>query len=43
MMVNDLLNNPWKQLELAIAAVFDSWNSPRAVYYRQVNNITEYH
>lgn len=33
-------DDPWKQLELAIAAVFDSWESPRAVFYRKVNNIT---
>lgn len=32
--------DPWKQLEMAIAAVFDSWESPRAVFYRKVNNIT---
>jgi len=36
----EILNNPWKQLEMSVAAVFDSWNSPRAIYYRQVNNIT---
>jgi len=35
-----VLNEPWKQLELAIAAVFDSWESPRAVFYRQANKIT---
>lgn len=33
-------DDPWKQLELAIAAVFDSWESPRAIFYRKVNNIT---
>lgn len=38
--IKEILSNPWKQLELSIAAVFDSWNSPRAIYYRQVNNIT---
>jgi len=32
--------DPWKQLELAIEAVFRSWNSPRAVYYRKANKIT---
>lgn len=32
--------DPWKQLELAIMAVFRSWNSPRAVFYRKANNIT---
>ena len=29
-----------KQLELAIEAVFKSWMQPRAVKYRQVENIT---
>jgi len=29
-----------EQLKLAINAVFDSWNTPRAVKYRQLNNIT---
>jgi len=28
------------QLKLAINAVFDSWNIPRAIKYRQLNNIT---
>ena len=32
--------DPWKQLKLAIEAVFRSWNSPRAVYYRKANKIT---
>jgi pyruvate,orthophosphate dikinase len=31
---------PLKQLELAIEAVFKSWMQPRAVKYRQVENIT---
>ncbi len=31
---------PIKQLELAIEAVFKSWMQPRAVSYRQVENIT---
>jgi pyruvate, orthophosphate dikinase len=31
---------PIKQLELAIEAVFKSWMQPRAVKYRQVENIT---
>src|SRR5215475_12071035 len=31
---------PLKQLELAIEAVFKSWMQPRAVIYRQVENIT---
>ena len=32
--------DPWKQLELAIRAVFRSWMNPRAIYYRIANNIT---
>ena len=32
--------DPMKQLELAIEAVFRSWMQPRAVKYRQVENIT---
>ncbi|MCR6668530.1 MAG: pyruvate, phosphate dikinase, partial [archaeon YNP-WB-040] len=36
----ELIEDPWKQLELAIKAVFKSWNSPRAVFYRKANNIT---
>lgn len=31
--------NPFKQLELAIEAVFNSWNSERAVTYRRLNGI----
>lgn len=31
--------DPWEQLELAIDAVFRSWNTPRAVTYRKINNI----
>ena len=30
---------PMKQLELAIKAVFASWNNPRAVVYRKLNDI----
>ena len=32
--------DPVKQLELAIEAVFASWNQSRAIRYRQVENIT---
>jgi pyruvate,orthophosphate dikinase len=32
--------DPLKQLEMAIEAVFRSWMQPRAVKYRQVENIT---
>jgi len=31
--------NPFKQLELAIEAVFKSWNADRAVSYRRLTNI----
>ncbi|MFO7741893.1 MAG: pyruvate, phosphate dikinase [Anaerolineae bacterium] len=31
--------DPHKQLELSIKAVFDSWNIPRAVAYREYNDI----
>jgi len=31
--------DPYTQLELAIEAVFGSWNTPRAVRYREVENI----
>ncbi|XP_023635616.1 pyruvate, phosphate dikinase 1, chloroplastic isoform X1 [Capsella rubella] len=33
-------SDPKKQLELAIEAVFDSWDSPRANKYRSINQIT---
>ncbi|MCS7187376.1 MAG: pyruvate, phosphate dikinase, partial [Armatimonadota bacterium] len=32
-------DDPWKQLEMAIEAVFRSWNNPRAISYRRLNNI----
>ncbi len=32
--------NPMKQLELAIEAVFKSWNADRAIAYRRLANIT---
>jgi pyruvate,orthophosphate dikinase len=32
--------NPFKQLELAIEAVFKSWNGERAISYRRLSNIT---
>ncbi len=31
--------DPMRQLELSIEAVFSSWNTPRAVRYRQINEI----
>jgi pyruvate, orthophosphate dikinase len=32
--------DPFEQLELAIEAVFSSWNAPRAIRYRQIQEIT---
>ena len=32
-------NDPREQLEKAIGAVFGSWNNPRAIKYRQLNDI----
>jgi pyruvate,orthophosphate dikinase len=36
---NSFPDDPWEQLWKAIMAVFDSWNTDRAVYYRQLNRI----
>jgi pyruvate, orthophosphate dikinase len=33
----DFPTNPWDQLWGAVMAVFDSWNSDRAIYYRKMN------
>ncbi|CAI9118657.1 OLC1v1020253C3 [Oldenlandia corymbosa var. corymbosa] len=33
-------SDPKKQLELAVNAVFNSWDSPRAIKYRSINQIT---
>ncbi len=35
----DFPTDPYKQLELSIKAVFDSWNAERAVAYREFNKI----
>ena len=32
-------NNPLEQLDMAINAVFNSWNNDRAIIYRRMNNI----
>ncbi len=32
--------DPYQQLEKSIRAVFDSWNIPRAIRYREINEIT---
>ncbi|MCK8058116.1 MULTISPECIES: pyruvate, phosphate dikinase [unclassified Fusibacter] len=33
--------DPWDQLMTAIEAVFESWNNPRAVLYRRINDIAD--
>jgi pyruvate,orthophosphate dikinase len=33
--------DPWEQLWGSICAVFDSWNTERAKYYRQINDISD--
>ena len=33
-------DDPWEQLDMAIQAVFRSWNSPLAMKYRDINNIS---
>jgi pyruvate,orthophosphate dikinase len=35
-----LFVDPKQQLQLAVKAVFDSWDSPRAIKYRSINQIT---
>lgn len=35
-----LIADPKKQLELAVKAVFNSWDSTRAIKYRSINQIT---
>jgi len=37
----DFPSDPWQQLRLAIDAVFRSWNTPRAITYRKINDIPE--
>ncbi|MCP8311000.1 MAG: pyruvate, phosphate dikinase [Candidatus Methylarchaceae archaeon HK01M] len=36
----DFPQEPYQQLFMAIRAVFDSWNNPRAIVYRKVNKIS---
>jgi pyruvate,orthophosphate dikinase len=38
---HDFPVNPWDQLWGAVMAVFDSWNTDRAKYYRKLNQIPE--
>jgi len=45
-LVQKITGNPfpmdvWEQLFMAIEAVFRSWNNPRAILYRQLNNIPD--
>jgi pyruvate,orthophosphate dikinase len=35
----DFPNNPWDQLWGSVCAVFDSWNTERAILYRRMENI----
>ena len=37
----ELPNDPYKQLALAVNAVFDSWKNERAIVYRKLNNIPD--
>lgn len=37
----DFPDNPWEQLWGSVIAVFDSWNTERAIYYRKLNRIPE--
>ena len=32
-------SNPWVQLMAAVEAVFRSWNTPRAIFYRDLNKV----
>ena len=36
---SDFPQDPFRQLQLAIDAVFRSWNAPRAVRYREINHL----
>jgi pyruvate, orthophosphate dikinase len=38
---HDFPTNPWEQLWGSVMAVFDSWQNPRATYYRALNQIPE--
>jgi pyruvate,orthophosphate dikinase len=35
----DFPQDPWEQLKMSIDAVFNSWNTPRAVSYRRINSL----
>jgi len=38
---SDFPDDPRQQLQLAINAVFGSWNNPRAIHYRRMNKISD--
>jgi pyruvate,orthophosphate dikinase len=38
---NDFPDDPMQQLELAVRAVFNSWNNARAKHYRRIENIPD--
>ncbi|WP_296111851.1 pyruvate, phosphate dikinase [uncultured Anaerococcus sp.] len=38
---HDFPQEPREQLDLAVAAVFSSWNNPRAILYRKINEIDD--
>jgi pyruvate,orthophosphate dikinase len=38
---HDFPVDPWEQLWGSVMAVFDSWNTERAIYYRKINKIPE--
>jgi len=37
----DFPTDPWEQLWGSVAAVFNSWNNPRAIYYRRMEKIPD--
>ncbi|MBN2518353.1 MAG: pyruvate, phosphate dikinase [Candidatus Altiarchaeota archaeon] len=37
---SDFPENPMKQLQMAVDAVFESWNNPRAIKYREIHEIS---
>lgn len=38
----DFPQDPFQQLQLAVEAVFKSWNAPRAIRYREINHLYGY-
>ncbi|KZX60136.1 pyruvate, phosphate dikinase [Halioglobus sp. HI00S01] len=37
----DFPEDPFTQLKMAVEAVFQSWHTPRAIFYREMNNIAD--